>query len=91
MRPLHLQLAAALIVTLPSIAPTIAVAQQHDLNPTNDRDVQDGINRARLDYCARQREQGAYWDSLNWFQRQQADARIRQDCVRVLAVGTVRD
>jgi hypothetical protein len=91
MRQLHLLLAAALIVTLSSIEPTIAAAQQRDLNPTNDRDVQNGIDRQRLDYCARQREQGAYWDSLNWFQRQQLDAKIRQDCVRVLAVGTVRD
>jgi hypothetical protein len=91
MRPLHLRLAAASIVTPPSIAPTIAAAQQRDLNPTNDRDVQDGIDRQCLDYCAHQREQGAYWDSLNWLQRQQLDAKIWQDCVRVLAVGTVRD
>jgi hypothetical protein len=84
-------IAAAMLVAMPSIIQTNAVAQQRDLNPTGDPDVQRGIDRQRLDYCARQREQGAYWDSLNWFERQQLDAKIRQDCVRVPAVGTVRD
>ena len=72
--------------------PPIETAQQDDqrLNPTNDPEVQKGITREQIDYCARQREQGTYWDSLSWSQHQQLDAQIRYRCANPPAVGAVR-
>lgn len=78
-------------ISASSILPP-ALAQQDDqkLNPTNDTDVQKGITREQIDYCARQREQGSYWDSLSWSQRQQLDAQIRYRCANPPAVAAVR-
>jgi len=70
----------------------VETAQQDDqrLNPTNDPDVQKGITREQIDYCARQQEQGPYWDSLSWSERQRRDAQIRYRCANPPAVGAVR-
>lgn len=69
------------------LPPRAMLAQQDDqkLNPTNDSDVQKGITKAQIDYCARQHEAGMTQSEI-W----KHDADIRYRCANPPAVAAVR-